>query len=132
MMKTSIKSTAFAVAVALGSVSFTVPAQAAFVTTDQALQQVSPVAQHRAAFQAAIARDDVRDTLGQWGVSQDEASARVQAMSDAEIMAMADTIESDPAGQGVGGALIGAAVTIFIVLLITDILGFTNVFGFVN
>ncbi len=132
MMKTSIKSTAFAVAVALGSVSFTVPAQAAFVTTDQALQQVSPAAQHRAAFQAAIARDDVRDTLSQWGVSQDEASARVQAMSDAEIIAMADTIESDPAGQGVGGAIIGAAVTVFIVLLITDILGFTNVFGFVN
>lgn len=132
MMTTSIKSTALAVAIALGGMTFTVPAQAAFVTTDQALQQTSPAAQHRAAFQAALARDDVRDTLGKWGVSQEEASARVEAMSDAEIMAMAENIENDPAGQGVGGALIGAAVTIFVILLITDILGLTNVFNFVN
>lgn len=132
MLHPIIRNIAFAVALAFTGASFATPAQAAFVTTDQALQQSSPAAQHRADFQAALARDDVRGTLGQWGIGSDEASARVQAMSDVEILAMASNIQNDPAGQGAGGAIIGAAVTVFIVLLITDILGFTNVFGFVR
>jgi hypothetical protein len=37
-----------------------------------------------------------------------------------------------PAGGDGLGTIIGAAVLIFLVLLITDILGFTHVFSFVN
>jgi hypothetical protein len=37
-----------------------------------------------------------------------------------------------PAGGSAVGAIVGAAVLIFVILLITDILGFTNVFSFVN
>jgi len=37
-----------------------------------------------------------------------------------------------PAGGSAIGTIVGAAVLIFLVLLITDILGFTHVFSFVN
>jgi len=44
---------------------------------------------------------------------------------------LAATVDRLPAGGSAVGALIGAGVLIFIVLLITDILGFTHVFPFV-
>ena len=53
-------------------------------------------------------------------------------MSDDEVAQLAERIDSMPAGQGAVGAVIGAAVLIFIVLLITDLLGFTSVFPFTN
>ncbi len=37
-----------------------------------------------------------------------------------------------PAGGSAVGAIVGAGLVIFIVLLITDILGYTNVFTFVR
>ena len=37
-----------------------------------------------------------------------------------------------PAGQGAIGVIIGAALIIFLVLLITDIVGITDVFPFVK
>ncbi|MEQ9198641.1 MAG: PA2779 family protein, partial [Rhodospirillales bacterium] len=66
------------------------------------------------------------------GVNPDEANLRVAALSDAEVARLAGEIKSAPAGQSAVGAVIGAAVLIFVVLLITDLLGFTSVFGFTN
>ena len=44
---------------------------------------------------------------------------------------MADAIESLPAGGSSAlGIVIGAILIVFIILLITDILGYTNVFPF--
>ena len=56
--------------------------------------------------------------------------ARVAALSDEEIEKIAGRIDELPAGQGAVGAIIGAAVLIFIILLITDLIGLTSVFGF--
>ncbi len=56
----------------------------------------------------------------------------VAALSDAEVAKLASDIKTSPAGQGAIGAIVGAALLIFIVLLITDLLGFTSVFGFTN
>ena len=44
----------------------------------------------------------------------------------------AKRIDESPAGQGSAGAIIGAIVTIFIILLITDLLGLTDIFPFVK
>jgi hypothetical protein len=41
-------------------------------------------------------------------------------------------VDEMPAGQSTLGILVGAALIVFIVLLITDIAGFTDVFGFVK
>jgi len=43
---------------------------------------------------------------------------------------LAEAIRPDPAGTGALGTVVGAIVLIFLVLLVTDILGFTKVFPF--
>lgn len=80
---------------------------------------------------AAFEREEVRAQLIAFGVDPDEARDRVAALDDAGIAQMAGQLDSLPAGAGVGG-VVGALVFIFIVLLVTDILGYTDVFPFVK
>jgi hypothetical protein len=75
-----------------------------------------------------LARADVQDQLLKQGVDLDEVDARVAALSDAEAQQMAEQLELMPAGAG--GGMIGALFAVFIILLITDILGLTDVYPF--
>lgn len=104
--------------------------QAGMVGTQQYASSEAVEAQ-RADVKAMLARDDVREQLVQWGVDPGEASARVDALTPGEVQQLAERMDSMPAGAGVG-SVVGAAVLVFLVLLITDILGFTNVFPFVT
>ncbi|MCD8553417.1 PA2779 family protein [Seleniivibrio sp.] len=79
---------------------------------------------------AFLAREDVQNTLTSMGISPDEAIKRAQSLSDSEAIAFADNMEKAPAGGSGLGVVVGAALFVFIVLLITDILGFTKVFSF--
>lgn len=76
-----------------------------------------------------IARDDVTKTFEQMGVDSKMAEKRIAMMSDEEVSTLAAKIDTLPAGGDFGG-IVGAVVFVFIVLLITDILGLTKVFGF--
>jgi hypothetical protein len=73
-----------------------------------------------------FAREDVNQALQAQGVSPQAAAERVQAMSDPEIAQLAGRIDQAPAG----GEVLGILFSIFIILLVTDILGFTKVFPF--
>lgn len=73
-----------------------------------------------------LARADVQDQLLKQGVDLDEVEARVAALSDAEAQQMAEQLEQLPAGAGV----IGVLFAVFIILLVTDILGLTDVYPF--
>jgi len=75
-------------------------------------------------------RSDVRQQLATLGVNPADAKARVAALTDDEAAQLAARVDSMPAGGDGIGALVGAAVLIFLVLLLTDILGFTHVFPF--
>ncbi|MBP5980208.1 MAG: PA2779 family protein [Halomonas sp.] len=75
-----------------------------------------------------LARADVQDQLLKQGVDLDEVDARVAALSDAEAQQMAQQLDQLPAGAG--GGVIGALFAVFIILLITDILGLTDVYPF--
>lgn len=101
-------------------------AQAAIVTTEQVLDRSAQVTSERASVNAFLARDDVRQALQDQGVSASDALERVQAMSDAEIAQLADRVGQAPAG----GDVVGVLFTVFVILLVTDILGFTKVFPF--
>lgn len=81
---------------------------------------------------ALIMREDVQHQLQAGGVDPNEALARVATLSDIEIRQIAARIDSMPAGQGVAEALISALLIVFIVLLVTDIVGITDVFPFVK
>ncbi|QNI03244.1 PA2779 family protein [Halomonas sp. SH5A2] len=71
-------------------------------------------------------RADIQDALVKQGVDLDEVEARVAALSDAEAQQMANQLEELPAGAGVVGALFA----VFVILLVTDILGLTDVYPF--
>jgi hypothetical protein len=79
-----------------------------------------------------ISRNDIKDALISQGIDPDEAKARIDSLSDSEVIEVVGKIEQLPAGRGAFGALIGAALIVFLVLLLTDILGFTDVFPFVK
>jgi uncharacterized small protein (DUF1192 family) len=74
----------------------------------------------------------VREQLASFGVSPSEVDARVAALSDEEIARIAGKIDEMPAGQGAVEVVLIAALIIFLMLLITDILGLTDVFPFVK
>lgn len=114
-------------AAALFFSSIPVPAYAALVSTDAAIS-ASTAEADRARVTAFLARDDVQAQMRALGVSPEEAQSRVGAMSDAEVNRIAGRIDQMPAGGDALGVIIGAAVLIFIVLLITDIAGLTKVF----
>lgn len=113
-------------AVAAGMLASTLPApvQARVVSTEEVL--AATPASDRTVLEALLAREDVRARLEALGVDPQQALARVHALDDQQVRELAARIDELPAGAGVVGAL----VTIFIVLLITDILGFTKVFPF--
>ena len=81
---------------------------------------------------AMFAREDVRSELVAYGVDADEAAARVAALSDAEIAIVAKQIEDAPAGASFAGAVGGALLLLGAILVVTDLLGYTDVFPFLD
>lgn len=71
-------------------------------------------------------REDVRKELQNQGIDANTAKARVNALTDEEVQKVAGRLDKMPAG----GDIIGVLFTIFVILLVTDILGFTKVFSF--
>jgi hypothetical protein len=111
---------------ALVFVGFTQSVQAAMVSTEQVVTAAA-AEQNRAKVAATFERADVQAELQKMGISTDEARARVAAMSDAEAASVANKIDSLPAG---GDGIVGTIVFLFVLLLVTDILGLTKVFPF--
>jgi hypothetical protein len=107
------------------------PILAAMVTTDATIFD-NKAEEARDYLQILFSRNDIRKSLISKGIDPDEAKIRVESLSDSEAIAMADQIEQLPAGGGAIGVIIGAALIVFLVLLVTDILGYTDVFPFVN
>jgi hypothetical protein len=104
-------------------------ARASIIPTDRVIENHAGTNQ-RAQVQAFLGREDVRRELRAMGVDPAEAEARVGSMSDQEIGRLAAVIKDDPAGGSGIGVVIGAVVLVFVILLITDILGLTKVFPF--
>ena len=84
----------------------------------------------RAQLLGVLERAEVQQQLQAHGVTPEQAKARVAALSDAEAAQLMAQIESLPAGGDGVGALITALLIVFLVLLLTDILGLTKVFPF--
>lgn len=118
---------------ALLLVDLSVPtmAQAQLIATD-AVTAARAAEANRDRVTAFLKREDVRQVMVEQGVDVAEAERRVASLSDAELAKVAQAMDQLPAGGDGIGAVIGAAVFVFLVLLITDILGFTHVFSFVK
>ena len=108
---------------------FTQVLSAQVASTDAILGQ-SAVASSKEKLVQIISREDVAKRFQELGVDSKAIEARIASMTDEEASKVAHQIDTLPAGADAGGSIIGAIIFIFIVLLITDILGVTKVFNF--
>ena len=127
-----VRSVALTMALVILATSLPVDlARAAMVTTDQVVEH-SVLAAERIRVMDFMAREDVHQQLRALGIEPDEALARAASLSDAEIQEIAGHLDQLPAGEGAIGILLGVLLIIFIVLIITDLLGLTNAFTFIK
>jgi hypothetical protein len=106
--------------VCIGGLGMPMPVQAGMLPTEAAMTNPD---RHRLA--SLLDREDVRLQLEARGVSPSDVKARIAALTDDEAATLAAHMDELPAG-----GLLGFLLVIFIVLLVTDILGFTKVFPF--
>lgn len=112
--------------------NFNVPrAQARMISTDAVIAG-QRAADQRARVAIFLAREDIQQLLTRNGVDPVEARLRVASLSNEEVAKISNNIDQLPAGGDGVGAVVGAVVLIFLVLLITDLLGLTHVYPFVN
>lgn len=132
-MTSSRRSTRWLSLILAGSLSFAglmQSAQAALIGTDAvaAAQAATPASpEGRAFLNQALEREDVVRALQERGVDPAEARARVAALSDEQAQWLASQVDQSPAGAS---DILGALIFIFVLLLVTDILGLTKVFPF--
>jgi hypothetical protein len=103
-------------------------AHAAMVGTDQLVSAHALNAEQQQ-LTAFLQREDVRQQLHAMGVDAREAERRVAALTPAETQRLAAEMDQLPKG---GADLVGAILFIFLLLLLTDLLGLTDVYPFVK
>jgi Mg2+ and Co2+ transporter CorA len=109
------------ISVSLGNV------QAAVVSNDQVILKTQQV-EDKATLLQAVQREDVQQQLSSMGVSTADVESRINQMTHEEIAQLNLHMAELPAGEGV----LGTIVLIFIVLVITDVIGATDIFPFVH
>ena len=111
------------------ALSLHLPAAHAGMVGTEAVVDAAQVQQNRTRLQDALNRNDVQAKLMASGVDPAQVQARVDSLTDEEMQTLAVQMDQLPAG---GDSFLGALLFVFIVLLITDILGYTNIFPFVK
>ena len=106
-------------------------AQAALVGTSQIIDQGYQEVE-RDRLRAFLDRAEVRDQLEALGVDRGIARARIDSLTNEEVADIVDRLDQLPAGGDGFATLVGAALLVFIILLITDLLGLTDIFPFVK
>jgi hypothetical protein len=107
--------------VCMGGMGVPLPAYAGIVSTDTVVAGAE-----RERLTSLLERSEVRARLEALGVDPAKARQRVTALSDAEAAQLAAQLDELPAG----GDILVAAVLIFLVLLVTDMMGYTKIFPF--
>jgi hypothetical protein len=110
------------------TLSLHLPAANAALVGTEAVVSAAQAQQDRERVLSTLNRDDVKTQLVARGVDPAQVQARLESLTDEEVQTLAANMDQLPAG----GDGLGLLVFLFIVLLITDILGFTNIFPFVK
>lgn len=103
-------------------------AQAAIVDNDALLAE-TPVQHTRDSLQRLFEQDQVRAQLQALGVSPEWASERARTLTDAELARINSGTGQLEAGSD---SVLGVLLVIFIVFVITDIIGATDIFPFIH
>ena len=99
------------------------PLQAAMVDNSTLMSDIT-----RADLIESLDETEVQDLLVSRGVDPEAAKLRIQQMNDDELARLQQNFNQLPAGAGA----LGTAAFIFVVLLITDMIGATDIFPFVK
>ena len=116
------------VVLGLLALSLHLPAANAAMVGTETVVNAAQAQQSRERVLSTLNREDVKAQLMARGVDPAQVQARLDSLTDEEVQTIATKMDQLPAG----GDGLGLLVFIFIVLLITDILGFTNIFPFVK
>ena len=92
------------------------------ITTGQSQQSI-------AGLQQLLEHEDAQRQLLALGVSPDQVRERVASLSDSELVRINQGIDTLNAG---GDSVLGVLLIIFIVFVITDVIGATNIFPFIH
>lgn len=115
--------------VALGPMANSARAELVSTATMMASQDAEAA---RARVAAVLAREDVQNQLQDLGVSPDEAEARIASLSDREIAQLDSQLSALPAGKDFLALVASVLIVAVLGLLISDLLGWTDVFSVVN
>lgn len=99
------------------------PARAGMIGTEQILVQDESTAA-LSTVQNFMAREQVSAQLAVWGVAPDAIADRVAGLSETELQQLASTIEGQPAG----GSALAVVGIVFVVFIILELVGITNIF----
>lgn len=102
-------------------------AQAAIIANDQVIQQAQQAVDKDALLQA-INRADVQEQLLNMGVATADIENRINQMTKDEIAQLDQQLKELPAG----GDIVGVILIVFIIFVITDVIGATDIFPFIH
>jgi hypothetical protein len=107
-------------------------AMAAMIGTEAAID-IKRAQDARNYLQSLLTREDVRSMLIKQGIDPQEAKDRIDSLSDKEANRVAEQLQDLPAaGDGFFTTLLIVLFVVFLILLITDIAGYTDIFPFVK
>ena len=131
-----IRKTLKPVSITLAVIMFLIcaPVQSVFAALigTETVMNSTRVLETRTTLHQFLARKDVQDALIAHGIDPMEAKARIDSLSDDEVLSIADQIDQLPAGGGFIEFLLIIALIVFIVLVVTDLTGVTDVFPFIR
>ena len=103
------------------------PAQAAMIGNQQIISQHQSQ-QTRDSLQQLFAQQAAQQQLQAWGVSPDQINNRIDSLTDTELARINQQVND----LNAGGNILGILLVIFIVFIITDVIGATDIFPFVH
>ena len=126
MMNLLRRSTAIFLSILLALMPL-LPAQAAMIGNDRIVNQ-SQSHQTRDGLQRLFEQETAQQQLQEWGVNPDQIKSRIDSLTDAELARINQQVNDLHAG----GDVLGILLVIFLVFVITDIIGATDIFPFIN
>jgi len=103
------------------------PVQAAMLNTQQLVEKQS-MDSERVTLSAMMQRADVQAQMIEMGVTPADVQQRMAALTDAEVAQLDHQMGQIPAGADALGILL----LLFIVFIVTDAVGATDIFDFVD
>jgi len=125
-MKRIEKSVSILVAFILVMIAAPVPSILAAMVGTEALLANQDTLNARDRLRTFLDRKDVQSQLAALGIDPAEARARSDSLSDAEVRQIAGKIDQLPAGGDFGGTVLYLAIIAFVVLVVMELLGYTD------